>query len=377
MIENQALYDALCDNRRLPQPLATATIVAIDGPSYRGLGTQIAVRRDAPVYGTISAGCLENDVRENALRCFGDGRSRRVVYDASNEDELVWGMGTGCGGRIEILIEPLAEAHQQALLSWMTAVGNGDGDGVLLQRVDADAAPAHWLLNAAGLHGCAVADALQPSATCVAEVQALFADWCADPQRRRARIFADDQASWLARPLFTAPAVLLIGAGSDVPPLVTLFDALGWRVVVVDHREAFLDPVRFPAKTELRCEPAADFAARPPAQQRFLAAVVKNHHFERDNQWLAALVASDIPYIGVLGPRARFERLAAALTEAGQTLTPEQLARIHAPTGLDLGGETPAEVALSTVAEIQQIRYQRNGRPLREKQGSIHQREQL
>lgn len=372
MIENQALYDALCDNRRLPQPLATATIVAIDGPSYRGLGTQIAVRRESPVYGTISAGCLENDVRENALRCFGDGRSRRVVYDASNEDELVWGMGTGCGGRIEILIEPLADGHQEALLSWMTAASEGEGDGLLVQRIDAEAAPAHWLVNADGLHGCAVADAVQPSTACLAELRLLFRQWCTDPHGRRARIVRDDQNTWLARPLFAAPAVLLIGAGSDVPPLVTLFDALGWRVVVVDHREALLNPTRFPGSTELRCEQAAEFAARPPAQRNFQAAVVKNHHFERDCQWLAVLAESDVPYIGVLGPRARFERL----TEAGQALTPQQLARIHAPTGLDLGGETPAEVALSTVAEIQQCRYQRNGRPLREKQGSIHQREQ-
>lgn len=375
MIEHQAVYDALCDNRSLPRPLATATIVAIDGPSYRGLGTQIAVRRETPVYGTISAGCLENDVRENALRCFGDGRARRVIYDASNEDELVWGMGTGCGGRIEILIEPLAEAQQQALLSWMTAARAGARDGLLLQRVDAEALPAHWLVDADGLHGCAGVDALQPR--CVAELQALFARWCADPHTRRARIVIDGEVTWLARPLFAAPAVLLVGAGSDAPPLVSLFDALGWRVEVVDHREALLLPTRFPAATRLSCTSAAAFAARPASARRFQAAVVKNHHFERDCQWLAALAADDaLPYIGVLGPRARFERLAAALAEAGQTLTPPQLARIHAPTGLDLGGETPAEVALSTVAEIQQCRYRRNGLPLREKQGSIHQREQ-
>lgn len=367
-MDESSVYQALRENQQNPQPLALATIVAIDGPSYRGLGTQIAVRRGAPVYGTISAGCLENDVRQQAERCFEDGRIRRLCYDATNEDELIWGMGTGCGGRIDIQITPLPAATQTKLLSWIEAIQERRARGAFLLEVCEDGAATAglaWLSNDGLL---AVAEAGTPPNE--ATVNAVGDQ----PQHGRARLVADGTRSWLVRPAAPPAMILLVGAGSDVGPLIDGFAALGRCVEVIDHRPAQRDPQRYPTAARLSDCSAQQFADRPAHRRDFQAAIIKNHHFERDAAWLAALLAEAIPYIGVLGPRARFDRLITHLAEQGTHFTPSQLARVYAPTGLDLGGENPAEVALSVIAEVQKESHARSGQPLREKKSSIHER---
>ncbi|CAM2008694.1 XdhC family protein [Acanthopleuribacter pedis] len=374
-MDDSALFQALQDNQQDPQPTAVATIVSIDGPAYRGLGTQIAIRANAPVYGTISAGCLENDVRRHAELCFQDQRVHRVTYDATNDDELIWGMGTGCGGRIEIQITPLFDPAQTALLSWIEAVQQRRASGAFLQEIVADGAEAAGLcwLDGKGVTPAFPTSSL-PSAAVIDMAMARLDRDGSDRRGRRPALLEEPSARWLFRPAAPPPAVLLVGAGSDVAPLITGFAGLGWQVEVIDHRPDQRDPNRYPAATWLTAERAKDFAARPAHRRDFAAAVIKGHHFERDAAWLAAVLKEAIPYVGVLGPRSRFERLVAHLAEQGTRFDAEQCARVYAPTGLDLGGENPAEVALSVVAEVMKETHRRTGAPLREKKGPIHER---
>ena len=156
-----------------------------------------------------------------------------------------------------------------------------------------------------------------------------------------------------------APAVLLCGAGPDAEPVVAWGAALGWHLTVVDHRPVYVEAARFPAaRAVLRLD--ADELGRGLDLARFDAAVVMSHHLVADGRYLGELARSAVPYVGLLGPAARRERLFA---ELGAELSAALRPRLRAPVGLDLGGRTPEAIALSIVAEIQAALHGRRGGP--------------
>jgi xanthine/CO dehydrogenase XdhC/CoxF family maturation factor len=155
--------------------------------------------------------------------------------------------------------------------------------------------------------------------------------------------------------------LLLLGGGPDARPVAELAAFLGWRVTVVDHRPAYLDPARFPANTMLVETPAADVADAVTLED-FSAAIVMSHHLDSDLQYLRALAATSVPYVGLLGPAARRERL---LSELGDPV-PSLRARLRAPVGLDIGGRAPESIALSIIGEVHAALAGRGGRPFTE-----------
>jgi xanthine/CO dehydrogenase XdhC/CoxF family maturation factor len=157
------------------------------------------------------------------------------------------------------------------------------------------------------------------------------------------------------------PRVLLLGGGPDVRPVVTLADFLGWKVTVVDHRSAYLDAARFPASARLVETPAAQVASAIRLDD-FDAAIVMSHHLDSDLLYLRALASAHVPYVGLLGPAARREKLLGDLGDQAISLR----ARLRAPVGLDIGGRTPEAIALSIVGEVQAALSGRGGRPFSE-----------
>ncbi|MFO0510693.1 MAG: XdhC family protein, partial [Gammaproteobacteria bacterium] len=154
------------------------------------------------------------------------------------------------------------------------------------------------------------------------------------------------------------PTLLLCGAGPDAEPVQRIATLLGWQVTVVDHRPAYIDAARFPGAVRVM-QVELDDPGAAIALDGFDAAVVMSHHLIADGRHLAALARSRVPYVGLLGPAARRERLIAELGPAAGTLRP----RLRAPVGLDLGGRTPEDIALSIVAEIQAALHGRRGGP--------------
>ena len=151
-----------------------------------------------------------------------------------------------------------------------------------------------------------------------------------------------------------APRVLLLGAGPDAKPVAELASFLGWNLTVIDHRPHYAQIERFPHSAELVLDggPAALallLQAEPGCSQRFAAAIVMSHHFLSDRNYLDALASSDIPYVGLLGPLVRRERLLSQLGSRGTRLLP----RLRSPVGLNLGAATPETIALAIAAEIQ------------------------
>jgi xanthine dehydrogenase accessory factor len=161
------------------------------------------------------------------------------------------------------------------------------------------------------------------------------------------------------------PCLLLLGGGPDSRPVAELAVFLGWRVTVVDHRSAYLDARRFPAGTRL-VESRAEDVSDAVRLDEHAAAIVMSHHLDSDLQYLRALAASPVPYVGLLGPAARREKLLADLGDPAPALR----ARLRAPIGLDIGGRSPESIALSIIGEVHAVLMGRGGRPFSETAGT-------
>jgi xanthine/CO dehydrogenase XdhC/CoxF family maturation factor len=168
----------------------------------------------------------------------------------------------------------------------------------------------------------------------------------------------------------------VFGAGHDAMPVVRLAKDLGWHVTLVDHRPAYATVERFPDVDRIVIGSRTD-AASQLALDRDTLALVMTHNYLRDLEWLEMLLPSPVRYLGLLGPRRRTDQLLADLGEKGIAPSADQLGRLYAPVGLDIGSEGPAEVAMSILAEMQAVMTRHRGGHLRERKRPIHQREEL
>lgn len=181
---------------------------------------------------------------------------------------------------------------------------------------------------------------------------------------------AERRADLLVERLVPPPWLLVVGAGSDAPPVVAIAAAAGCRVAVADHRPAVLTPQRFPAAERLLPGEPETFPTEYLTPHTY--AVLMTHNFLRDARWLGRLLASPVPYIGLLGPRARGERLLARVQGEGVPVSEADRARLYTPVGLDLGGEGAGAVALSIVSEVVAHYHGKRVPNLRDRRGALH-----
>jgi xanthine dehydrogenase accessory factor len=318
----------LYDRARLAnEPLVLATVIRTGGSTYAKPGAQMLIASDGEYAGLLSGGCLEGDLREHARHVAATGQARIVSYDLRSSTDQLFGLGAGCEGAMD----------------------------VLLTRVTADG---DW----------------QPLADMAESFRSAR-------ERRFAFVIAStDSAFPLGRSfpvpavsdpppgveLFTAavtppPHLLLLGGGPDARPVAALADFLGWRVTVVEHRAAYLVPGRFPAPAKLIEARAEELETLVPLDD-VSAAIVMSHHLDSDLRYLRVLSDSGVPYVGLLGPAARREKLLGDLGADAEKLR----TRLRAPVGLDIGGRTPESIALSIVGEVHAALEGRGGRPFTE-----------
>lgn len=316
---------------------ALATLVTVEGSSYRRPGARLLLEADGTRTGSISGGCLEEDVLVRARRVLTSGRAEATIYDTTSENDLVWGVGLGCHGVVRVLVEKLPPRP-----AWAVTLA----ENFCARRVT-QLAVVHDGGEAAAYGTRLAAESAVAGA----------------PSAKGANVFLQ------AVPPPTA--LIVFGAGDDAQPLVRLAKELGWHVTVADPRAAFATAARFPQADVVLAAPAAELVARTAPGADALT-VVMTHHYVHDVPLLRDLIARPLAYVGLLGPRKRAIKIFEDLARDGITITPEQRARLHAPIGLDLGADAPEQVALSIVAEMQASLGQRDARPLRERARPIH-----
>ena len=338
-----------------------ATIVAVEGSSYRKPGAHMLLAEDGRRAGTVSGGCLEAEVARRAWWLTEAGPTLERYSTTDDDGERPF--GSGCGGIVHLLLERKATAAPLlAVLETAFLAREPVAIATLLEGEHAGArgfsSSAHDALeDSFGLH--ALADralAIQTST----ETQTLIHG---TSTRVRVEFYA------------ARPGLWIFSAGDDVRPLVRMARELGWFVAVADGRAHLATRDRFPEANEVRVLKISELPGTASVQIHLKptdAAVMMTHSFEQDSRVLASLfsLASRPAYMGVLGPQRRTRELlveAAALLgqQASENRVDEWLARLHAPTGLDLGAESPAGVALSILAEIQKVLGTASGEPLR------------
>jgi xanthine dehydrogenase accessory factor len=351
------------------EKLALATIVAVKGSTYRRPGARLLVPEEGAPIGNISGGCLESDIADVARIVLEEGHARVVSFDLTADDEAVWGWGLGCNGAIELFVEPADKAAEVAGALRMAL--EEERPICMITVLDSsvpDVEQGNRLMVGpdGSTHG-SLGDAAPDASACEAAAELL------GQERSEVRELVEGVRAFVE--VLEPPLRLLIcGAGHDAAPLVRAAAGIGWSPIVADDRPAFLTRERFPeAAAFVPLERPDDVGTAAPLDRRTFV-VVMTHNFLRDKDYLRALLASPVRFIGMLGPAARTQRLLTELREEGLEIGERDLARIHGPAGLDLGAEGPEEIAAAIVAEIVALKRGRRGGFLRDRAGPIHER---
>ncbi|MCX6952747.1 MAG: XdhC family protein [Verrucomicrobia bacterium] len=315
-----------------------ATLATVEGSSYRRPGARLLLTAGGLRVGSISGGCLEEDVLVRARRVLATGIAETVVYDTTTENDLVWGVGLGCHGVVRVVLEKLEPRP-----AWVVALAEN-----FTARRTTRLAITHRADNPTLLGTALVSDDTSLSPVAGTAADAVFLETVAPPT-----------------------ALVIFGAGDDAQPLARLAHELGWHVTIADPRAAFATAERFPTAAALVVGPAPQLVARAEPGPDALA-VVMTHHYVHDLPLLRSLLPRPLAYLGLLGPKKRAERILADLAAEGLALTPELRSRLHAPVGLDLGADSPEQVAVAILAEMLAVLAGRNARPLRERTRPIH-----
>jgi xanthine/CO dehydrogenase XdhC/CoxF family maturation factor len=331
--------------------LVLATIIATVGSTYRKPGAMMLIARDGQFEGLISGGCLEGDLLQHAAEVFASGMAKRVTYDMHADDDLVWSLGLGCDGVIHVLLQRLGRDGSFGFLEQLERAQRLRQAVLLALVTQSDGA------MPAGAHGCLDSAGGAEGAPLLLGLLGGVADPWPDWRFKTVRFGDNGAGEAIVVHVPPTPRVLICGAGPDAVPLARLLVDLGWDTVVADHRPAFARADRFPTRcTVLQTRPERLVEVLGP--ESLDAAVVMTHHLENDSAYLSCLAPYDIPYIGVLGPRARRMRLARLAGISDRA--------VFGPAGLDIGAELPASIAVAIAAEIHAVLNRRDGKFLTE-----------
>jgi xanthine dehydrogenase accessory factor len=371
MKEQKAIVEAFRKTAPALRKAALATVVKVRGSSYRSPGARMLISDDGKWIGSISGGCLEGDALRKARKVMTDQAPLTVTYDTSEDSNQNLGIGLGCNGIIDVLIEPvstgsphdpirmferLLSSKEPLALATLFSEGKYQGEKFLINARQEIIIP---FSNEKINH------------VVVADLAAVF-----ETKRSEAKqyVFQGIELEVFVELIQPSISLMIFGGGFDARPVSTLAKSMGWEVMVTDECVAHIAPVFFPAADKLSlCQ--REFVDREFDVSPFTACVLMSHNYEYDRDVLRKLLKTPSPYIGILGPRKRFDTMLDEFAAEGIHLTSDDLHRIHSPIGLDIGAEAPDEIALSIISEIQGKFSSRSGGFLKYRNAPIHQRD--
>ena len=374
MREIEAIISAYEEAKNKGQKSVLATVVHVEGSSYRAAGARMLVDEFGFMTGSISGGCLEGDALRKALLALDQNKNKLVTYDTSDEDDAVIGAQLGCNGIIQVLFEPIDPQQETNPIELLKKAESYDQPVALISTFNLDKtkdqAGTTLLIDEKGVETGKIDDpALSDKIREVAEnslEQRInhFGEYHSDTDTQNAFI------EIIAPP----PTLVLVGAGNDSQVLSRMAEVLGWEIIVADGRPTHANEQRFNSCQVVVTNP--EEILDNIRINETTAFVLMTHNYNYDLAVLKLLLNEEkIPYIGILGPNKKHQRMLGDLAEDGIQLTDEQSAKIYAPVGLQLGAETPAEIGLSILSEIQAVLTESDVRHLRELEGSIHKKE--
>jgi xanthine dehydrogenase accessory factor len=365
MNELQAILNAI-DTCPPEVPMFLVTVVSTQGSTYRKPGARMLMMQSGQMIGAISGGCLENDLYEQTQQRMGAKSAIVVTYDTTTEEDLVWGFGIGCNGVVQVLIEQMNTPSSQQQVAFLRHCLQTKQSGIVATVFEgSDSIGSRLMLNA---HGQVTTDIQDLDL-----ISGLTKDAYIALQQRQSCIQqypCATGAKALIEVIQPPPSLVVFGAGRDALPIVQFAKALGWNTTIVDCRASEATQERFSIADQIILARRETLADQVLIDETTIAIVMTHNYFD-DVEILHLLLRSSACYIGVLGSKQRTERLLQDLYST-QQLNPQTQDRLHAPIGLDIGAETPAEIALSMLAEIQAVLHHRQGGSLKHRRGAIH-----
>jgi xanthine dehydrogenase accessory factor len=356
--------------------MALATVVHVEGSSYRRPGARMLVTDDGQLTGAISGGCLEGDALRKALLAISQQKNKLVTYDTTDDHDTTLGVQLGCNGIVHILFEPIHTEQANNPIELLKQVLVKRQKAVLITLFSLHSRTAsqpgtcflHLAKDSRTVYNQSQADfglnLLDEADAAYAKGDSFFKAFSRDNQN----------LTGFVEYLNTPPALVIAGAGNDIVPLVEMADILGWETTVVDGRVAHATKQRFPKATKVIVTKAEDVLDHVEPDERTFF-LLMTHNYNYDLTLLKQLIFVDnCPYTGALGPKKKLERMFAELEDHGLQITDLQKSRIYGPVGLDIGAETSEEIALSVLAEIKAVLSDKKGLSLKDKTEPIHNR---
>jgi xanthine/CO dehydrogenase XdhC/CoxF family maturation factor len=367
----RSIVDAASRLRSHHEAHLIATVVAVRGSAYRRPGARMILTRFRWVAGSVSGGCLEGDVQRNGWMRTRDGKPAVLTYDASSgdDDDVRAAFGLGCDGAVDVLLERAGIHGRIDALEVAERCIKQQRRGAVATVYRSEDPVIHAGSRMALVAGGSLELELDPIAAQTRE--AIAADMArvleTGTTLGRAYDTAQGRIDVLVEAMLPPPRLFLFGAGHDALPIAQLARGVGWDVVVCSPQPKYATRERFGSLAEVTFAAPPEIAAKINATDRAVC-VVCGHHYNRDRDSLAVIVGTRTRYIGVLGPRPRTARM------FGELCVGIDDPRLHAPIGLDLHAETPQEIALAIIAEIQQTLATASATSLRDRGGAIHDR---
>jgi len=371
MKEIKEIIKAFDQSQSAGKQSALATVVQVEGSSYRSPGARMLITEDGALTGAISGGCLEGDALKKAQLVMFQQQSMVVTYDTTDDDDSKFGVGLGCNGIIHVLIEPIHTDKEHHPISLLKNCLKDRNDRVLITLFDLKNKRAPqlgtcliWDRNATtgsweGLEELK-ASILADAGEALTRGNSLIKTY---PGKNPITVFIE---------LIRAPvSLVIVGAGNDAIPLVDLAHILGWEITLVDGRANYASRDRFPKVKDILLSKPEKVVDSLSLDHRTVM-VLMTHNYNYELTVLKQLLPLQIPYLGVLGPKKKLMKMLEAVKNEGIALMEEDLSKIFGPVGLDIVAEAPEEIALALLAEIKAVLEGKKGTFLREKPGPIH-----
>jgi xanthine dehydrogenase accessory factor len=367
--EIRDIISAFNEAQQQGRQTALATVVHVEGSSYRRPGARMLVEDNGRMTGAISGGCLEGDALRKALLAINQKQNKLVTYNTVDEDDVSLGVQLGCNGIVHILFEPIdtnninnpiallencLQQRQHSVVITMFSLENyhGHQPGTCF-FFDGETANQN-------ISNRNILNELKKDAAIVLKTKSSLL-----------KHYSDNELTAFIELIEPPVSLIIVGGGNDALPMADMATILGWQTTVIDGRVTHANKQRFPKVRQLIVGKPEEAIKQVAVDERTVI-ILMTHNYNYDLSMLGLLLKKNSTYIGVLGPKKRLQRMLAELEEEGQVISDEQKMMLYGPTGLDIGAEAAEEIALSVLAEIKAVLSKRNGASLRDRQETIH-----
>ncbi len=344
--------------------MALASVVNIEESSYRRIGARMLVCEDGNWIGGISGGCLEGDALRQSQKAIFKDEPSRVIYDTLDGDNQEIGIGLGCNGKIEVLLTPIDKDDRFKVIQNLEKLVMHDRASILLKVIESPDEKNYLAQE------IIVDNSLETLEFCEIDARTLIEEIQKTRLKRRPQIVQlynklGHQLRILVEYIRPETKLVIIGDNYDVLSMIRIAKELGWNIFVVGRKKKMSQAIFTLSNAVLDYE-EIDTIPR----DEYTAVVLMTHDYNWDKKLLPTILEMSLPYIGMLGPKKRLRKMDEELDHVDL----DNLHYFHSPIGLDIGAETPEEIALSIAAEIIAVFRKRDGHFLKNRIGTIHQR---